>query len=168
MSLLKFILKNKKLKFLYFFLMSMQLLSCASLDRNINQILNLEKTCYIKKVNYNGVKPEWYQNFKYDKQYLYVVKNFESSSQKYLAREKNILISKMKLSNLIHKEFMNCDDQNQMVFHIRESKNKKDIAKYQGNNLIKNLVSEAVIENEMVVENNKVFTNFIILSLPKR
>ena len=76
--------------------MSMQLLSCASLDRNINQILNLEKTCYIKKVNYNGVKPEWYQNFKYDKQYLYVVKNFESSSQKYLAREKNILYTRHK------------------------------------------------------------------------
>ena len=73
--------------------MSTQLLSCASLDRNINQILNLEKTCYIKKVNYNGVKPEWYQNFKYDKQYLYVVKNFESSSQKYLAKEKNYYIN---------------------------------------------------------------------------
>ena len=65
-------------------------------------------------------------------------------------------------------DFSYTEDFDQMVFHIRESKNKKDIAKYQSNNLIENLVSEAVIENETVIENNKVFTNFIILSLPKR
>ena len=55
-----------------------------------------------------------------------------------------------------------------MVFHIRKSKTMKDISKFRSNNLIENLVSEAIVEKEGVFENNKVFTSFIILSLPRK
>ncbi len=168
MNYLKIIINNKKNNFLFLLLMSFQLASCASLDNRIGGILGAEKICYIKKEKYNGDAPEWYRNFKHDRDYYYIIKNHESSSQKDLAIQKNILISKMMLSNLVHKKFMSCEDQKQMVFHIRKSKTMKDISKFRSNNLIENLVSEANVEKEGVFENNKVFTSFIILSLPRK
>ena len=168
MNYIRHTLNNKKIISLFLLLMGLQLSSCAKLNDDILTAISVEKTCYIKKEQYSGVRPEWYQNFKYDKKFFHVIKNYERSTQKDLARQKNILIAKMRISNLANKEFMNCDDQRQMVFHVRGSKSTKEISKFQESKLIEQLTSEVSIEKEEIIEKNKVFTSFIILSLPKK
>ncbi len=168
MNYIRHTLNNKKIISLFLLLTGLQLSSCASLNDNIFTAINVEKTCYIKKEQYNKVRPEWYQNFKYDEKYFHVIKNYERSTQKDLARQKNILIAKMRISNLVNKKFMSCDDQRQMVFHARGSKSIKELSKLQESKLIKQLTSEVSIEKEEIIEENKVFTSFIILSLPKK
>ena len=160
---------NKKiLKTLIFFISSALISSCANINKDINSIFSNKKNCYIDNNKYKANSPKWYKEFEQKKEFFYSIKNYESSGNRDLAKQKNILIAKMKLANIISEKFMSCSEQEQMTSHIRNIKDMNELNKYQGSNLIKSLIEGYVLIREETFEEENIFTSFIILSKIKK
>jgi hypothetical protein len=162
-------INSKKISTVLIFLISSVLISsCANINKDINNIFSNKKNCYLENDKYKTNSPKWYKEFKQKKEFFYLIKNYESSGDKDLAQQKNILIAKMKLANVISDTFMSCNDQKQMASHIRDIKNKEELNKYQRSNLVKNLIEGYVLIREETLEEENIFTSFIILSKIKK
>ena len=160
---------NKKaLKTLIFIISSVLISSCANINKDINSIFSDKKNCYLDNDKYKKNSPKWYQEYKQKEEFFYSIKNYESSGNKELAKQKNVLISKMKLANMISEKFMSCNEQEQMTFHIRNIKDMNELNKYQRSNLIKSLIDGYKIIREETFEEENIFTSFIILSKIKK
>jgi len=160
---------NKKaLKILIFIISSVLISSCANINKDINNIFSDKKNCYLDNDKYKKNSPKWYQEYKQKEEFFYSIKNYESSGNKELAKQKNVLISKMKLANMISEKFMSCNEQEQMTFHIRNIKDMNELNKYQRSNLIKSLIDGYKVIREETFEEENIFTSFIILSKIKK
>lgn len=130
---------------------------------------NVIKKCFLQSsVSESKEDPLWFKDFKYNKSYLFRVRNKEKSGSSILAEKKNIIIAKLKLANLIASDFMSCEDQNQMIKFARSSNSKNQLSKIENSKLIDNIVSGFDVVNKEIFETDGVFTSYVIISKFKK
>ena len=127
-----------------------------------------KRNCVLENSLINTKDPIWFKDINFNKDYLYRVRNKESSGEKTLAKQKNLIIAKLKMANLVATDFMTCEDQNQMVEFVRSSNTINQLSKIKNNRLIDNIISGYEIINEEIHEHNSVFTSYILISKTKK
>ena len=149
-----------------FFTLAICLILSACTTVKSNSILN---TCILKTSAVDETSdPKWFKTFSYNQTFFYKIKNKEKSADKKLAEQKNLIIAKLKLANLIAQDFMTCNDQNQMVDFVRNSSSDKELSKVKNSRLINNITSGFKTEINETINQDGVYINYIVISKLKK